>query len=195
MPLTTVLNAPFGSVRMSMAPLAVLPLRLSAEAPSPVMTPKLREKMGKMARDAAKAVNYIGARDERAAAHMADAYARITGGPGVVLGPQAGPGAANLVTGLAEALLAYSPLVAVAGMVPREHLGRDTFQEVDQQALFAPVSKRSFVVPTAERLPDMLHEALRLAMSGRRGPVVLNVPRDLFAAPCTPGVRARSACG
>jgi len=131
-------------------------------------------------------IRYIGARDERAAAHMADAYARITGGPGVVLGAQAGPGAANLVTGLAEAHLAYSPLVAIAGLVPRAHLGRDTFQEIDQQALFAPVSKRSFVVPTAERLPEMLHEALRLAMSGRRGPVVLNVPRDLFAETCAP---------
>ena len=131
-------------------------------------------------------IRYIGARDERAAAHMADAYARITGGPGVVLAAQAGPGAANLVTGLAEAKLAYSPLVAIAGLVPREHLGRDTFQEIDQQALFAPVTKRSFVVPSAERLPEMLHEALRLAMSGRRGPVVLNVPRDLFAASCSP---------
>jgi acetolactate synthase-1/2/3 large subunit/sulfoacetaldehyde acetyltransferase len=134
-----------------------------------------------------EAIRYVGARDERAAAHMADAYARITGGPGVVLGAQAGPGAANLVTGLAEAHLAYSPLVAIAGLVPRDHLGRDTFQEIDQQALFAPVTKRSFMVPSAERLPEMLHEALRLAMSGRRGPVVLNVPRDLFAAPCTPG--------
>jgi acetolactate synthase-1/2/3 large subunit/sulfoacetaldehyde acetyltransferase len=133
-----------------------------------------------------EATRYVGARDERAAAHMADAYARITGGPGVVLGAQAGPGAANLVTGLAEAHLAYSPLVAIAGLVPRDHLGRDTFQEIDQQALFAPVTKRSFMVPSAERLPEMLHEALRLAMSGRRGPVVLNVPRDLFAAPCTP---------
>jgi acetolactate synthase-1/2/3 large subunit/sulfoacetaldehyde acetyltransferase len=133
-----------------------------------------------------EAIRYVGARDERAAAHMADAYARITGGPGVVLGAQAGPGAANLVTGLAEAHLAYSPLVAIAGLVPRDHLGRDTFQEIDQQALFAPVTKRSFMVPSAERLPEMLHEALRLAMSGRRGPVVLNVPRDLFAAPCAP---------
>jgi acetolactate synthase-1/2/3 large subunit/sulfoacetaldehyde acetyltransferase len=144
-----------------------------------------------------EATRYVGARDERAAAHMADAYARITGGPGVVLGAQAGPGAANLVTGLAEAHLAYSPLVAIAGLVPRDHLGRDTFQEIDQQALFAPVTKRSFMVPSAERLPEMLHEALRLAMSGRRGPVVLNVPRDLFAAPCTPDEHhgGQAACG
>ncbi len=127
-------------------------------------------------------IDYIGARDERAAAHMADAYARVTGGPGVVLGAQAGPGVANLVTGIAEAHLAYSPLVAIAGMIPTEHLGRDTFQEIDQQALFAPICKRSIVVPQAARLPELLREALRLAMSGRRGPVVLQVPRDMMAA-------------
>ncbi|MDD9812420.1 MAG: thiamine pyrophosphate-binding protein, partial [Gammaproteobacteria bacterium] len=132
------------------------------------------------------AIRYIGARDERAATHMADACARLRagdgGGPGVVLGAQAGPGAANLVTGLAEAHLAYSPVLAIAGMVSRRESGRDTFQEIDQQALFAPVCKRSFVVPTAARLPEFVAEAARLAMSGRRGPVVLNVPRDLFAA-------------
>ena len=74
-------------------------------------------------------IAYIGARDERAAAHMADAYARISGQTGVVLGAQSGPGVANLVTGVTEAQLAYSPLVAIAGMTTREHQGRDTFQE------------------------------------------------------------------
>jgi acetolactate synthase-1/2/3 large subunit/sulfoacetaldehyde acetyltransferase len=135
-------------------------------------------------------IRYIGARDERAATHMADAYARITRTPGVVLAAQSGPGAANLVTGLAEAKLAYSPLVAIAGMTTRDHQGRDTFQEIDQQALFTPVSKRCFTVPTAERLPEFLEEALRLAMSGRRGPVVLNVPRDLMAAEIEPDLAA-----
>ena len=131
---------------------------------------------------AADDLAYIGARDERAAGHMADAYARITGGPGVVLGAQAGPGVANLVTAVAEAHLAYSPLVAIAGVIPNAHLGRDTFQEIDQQALFAPICKRSIPVPRAERLPELLREAIRLAMSGRRGPVVLQVPRDVMAA-------------
>ena len=144
-------------------------------------------------------IAYIGARDERAACHMADGYARMTGGPGIVLAAQAGPGAANLVTGLAEAHLAYSPVVAIAGMVPRGHHGRDTFQEIDQPALFTPISKRNFVVPSAERLPEMLDQALRLAMSGRRGPVVVNVPRDLFseqvALPDHLGRPARHAAG
>ena len=127
------------------------------------------------------AVRYIGARDERAAGHMADAYARISGHPGVVLGAQAGPGVANLVTAVAEAHLAYSPLVAIAGAITRVDHGKDTFQEIDQVALFAPICKRSLMVTSAARLADTLLEAMRLAMSGRRGPVVLHVPRDLFA--------------
>ena len=127
-------------------------------------------------------IAYVGARDERAAGHMADAYARVTGGPGVVLGAQAGPGVVNLVTAVAEAQLAYSPLVVIAGAISRGDQGKDTFQEVDQVALFAPISKRSIMVTDAARLAPMLEDAIRLAMSGRRGPVVLHVPRDLFAA-------------
>ena len=127
------------------------------------------------------AITYVGARDERAAGHMADAYARINGGPGVVLGAQAGPGVVNLTTAVAEAWLAYSPLVVIAGAISRSDLGKDTFQEVDQVALFQPISKRSLLVTDPERLPAMLVDAMRLAMSGRRGPVVLHVPRDLFA--------------
>lgn len=127
-------------------------------------------------------IAYIGARHECAAGHMADACARVTRRPGIVLGAQAGPGVANLVTAVAEAHLAYAPLVVIAGAISREHQGRDTFQEIDQQALFAPISKRSIPVPTPERLPELLAEALRLSMAGRRGPVVLHVPRDVFAA-------------
>ena len=125
-------------------------------------------------------IRYLGARDERAAAHMADAYARINGGTGIVLGAQAGPGVANLVTGVTEAHLAYSPLVAIAGMISRKHQGRDTFQEFDQVALFKPICKQSIVVPEAERLPEMLTDAIRLANSGRKGPVVLHIAHDLF---------------
>jgi len=129
-----------------------------------------------------RGIAYIGARDERAAGHMADAYARINGGPGIVLGAQAGPGVVNLATAVAEASLAYSPLVVIAGAISRADLGKGTFQEVDQVALFQPICKRSLLVTDAERLPAMLYDAMRLAMSGRRGPVVLHVPRDLFAA-------------
>ena len=127
-------------------------------------------------------IAYIGSRDERAAGHMADAWARMTGKPGVVLGAQAGPGVVNIVTAVAEAHLAYSPLVVIAGAITRADLAKDTFQEVDQVALFAPICKRSVMVTEPSRLVPMLEDAIRLANTGRRGPVVLHVPRDLFAA-------------
>ncbi|NOD93791.1 thiamine pyrophosphate-binding protein [Ruegeria sp. HKCCD4884] len=127
-------------------------------------------------------IAYVGARDERAAGHMADAWARMTGKPGVVLGAQAGPGVVNIVTAVAEAQLAYSPLVVIAGAITRADQCKDTFQEIDQVALFAPISKRSVMVTDPARLAPMLEDAIRLANTGRRGPVVLHVPRDLFAA-------------
>ena len=127
-------------------------------------------------------IAYVGARDERAAGHMADAWARMKGRPGVVLAAQAGPGVVNTVTAVAEAHLAYSPMVVLAGAITRADQGKDTFQEVDQVALFAPICKRSTMVADPARLVPMLEDAIRLANSGRRGPVVLHVPRDLFAA-------------
>ncbi|NOD77874.1 thiamine pyrophosphate-binding protein [Ruegeria sp. HKCCD4332] len=127
-------------------------------------------------------IAYVGARDERAAGHMADAWARMTGKPGVVLGAQAGPGVVNIVTAVAEAQLAYSPLVVIAGAITRADQCKDTFQEIDQVALFAPIAKRSVMVTDPARLAPMLEDAIRLANTGRRGPVVLHVPRDLFAA-------------
>jgi thiamine pyrophosphate-dependent acetolactate synthase large subunit-like protein len=125
-------------------------------------------------------IRYVGARDERAAGHMADAFARLSKSPGIVLGAQAGPGVANLVTAVAEAHLAYSPLVVIAGAISRVDQGKDTFQEIDQVALFAPICKRSSMVTSGARLTDSLFEAMHLAASGRPGPVVLHVPRDLF---------------
>ncbi|MCT4554578.1 MAG: thiamine pyrophosphate-binding protein, partial [Pelagimonas sp.] len=127
-------------------------------------------------------IAYVGARDERAAGHMADAWARMTGKPGVVLGAQAGPGVVNIVTAVAEAQLAYAPLVVIAGAITRADQCKDTFQEIDQVALFAPICKRSVMVTDPARLAPMLEDAIRLANTGRRGPVVLHVPRDLFAA-------------
>ena len=127
-------------------------------------------------------IAYVGARDERAAGHMADAWARMTGKPGVVLGAQAGPGVVNIVTAVAEAQQAYSPLVVIAGAITRADQGKDTFQEIDQVALFTPIAKRSLMATDPTRLVPMLEDAIRLANTGRRGPVVLHVPRDLFAA-------------
>jgi acetolactate synthase-1/2/3 large subunit/sulfoacetaldehyde acetyltransferase len=127
------------------------------------------------------AIKYIGVRDERAGLHMVDAYGRVSRQPGVFLAGQAGPGAANMVTGLAQAKLAYSPVVAITGLASSSHLGRDAFQEIDQQALFAPVTKRTISVPRADRIPEFVKEAMRIASSGRCGPVVVQIPRDYFA--------------
>ncbi|HVO87671.1 MAG TPA: thiamine pyrophosphate-binding protein, partial [Casimicrobiaceae bacterium] len=91
----------------------------------------------------AKEVKLIGVRDERTGTHMADGFARASGRAGVVLAGQNGPGATNLVTGLAQAHAAYSPVVALAGSLSSEHVYRDAFQEVDQQALFRPVTKKT----------------------------------------------------
>ena len=88
-----------------------------------------------------KQVRFIGVRDERTGVHMADGYARASGRAGVFLAGQNGPGATNLVTGLAQASAAYSPVVALAGSLSSAHIYRDAFQEVDQQALFRPVTR------------------------------------------------------
>lgn len=125
---------------------------------------------------------YVGVRDERSGTHMADAVGRISGRPGVFLAGQAGPGAANMVTGLAQAKLAYSPVVAITGLVSSDHFGRDAFQEIDQQTLFTPITKRTMSVTQPERIPEALNEAFRVANSGRRGPVVVQIPRDYFSA-------------
>lgn len=129
----------------------------------------------------AKDIRHIGVRDERAGTHMADAYGRVSGRPGIMIAGQSGPGSTNLVTGLAQAQLAYSPVVAITGLPMTQHVGKDSFQEIDQHTLFLPVTKRTFTVPTAKRIPEFILDAIRLANSGRKGPVLLNIARDLFA--------------
>jgi acetolactate synthase-1/2/3 large subunit/sulfoacetaldehyde acetyltransferase len=129
----------------------------------------------------ARDLAFIGVRDERTGVHMADGYARASGRAGIFVAGQNGPGATNLVTGLAQARAAYSPVVAVAGAVSTAHRFRDAFQEVDQEALFQPVTKKTLSVPRADRIPEMVREALRTALTPRRGPVALNAPRDMLA--------------
>jgi len=126
-------------------------------------------------------IKYVGVRHEQNAVHMADGYSRVRGRGGVVLIGQPGPGATNTVTGLAEARLAFSPVVALAGATVSSQVDRDTFQEVDQQALFSAITKRTTTVNTARRIPEYIQEAFRVAESGRRGPVVVNIPGDLLA--------------
>ena len=130
----------------------------------------------------ADTVSFIGVHDERTGTHMADGYARATGRAGVILAGQNGPGATNLVTGLAQAKAAFSPVVSIAGALSSGHVYRDAFQEVDQQALFAPITKKTWTVTQTERVPEMFREAFRTAMSPRRGPVQINLPRDVLSA-------------
>ena len=127
-------------------------------------------------------INFVGVHDERTGTHMADGYARASGNAGVVLAGQNGPGATNLVTGLAQAAAAYSPVVSIAGSLASGHVYRDAFQEVDQQALFKPITKKTWTATHAERVPEMFREAFRVAMTPRRGPVQLNLPRDVLSA-------------
>jgi acetolactate synthase-1/2/3 large subunit/sulfoacetaldehyde acetyltransferase len=126
-------------------------------------------------------INFVGVRDERTGTHMADGYARVTGQAGVVLAGQNGPGSTNLVTGLAQAKAAYSPVVAIAGHLASGHRYRDAFQEVDQEALFTPITKKTWTVPSTDRVQEMFREAFRVALTPRQGPVQINLPRDVLA--------------
>ena len=130
----------------------------------------------------AKDIQFIGVHDERTGVHMADGYARASGQAGVVLAGQNGPGATNLVTGLSQAKAAFSPVVSIAGALSSGHVYRDAFQEVDQQSLFTPVTKKTWTAPSADRVPELFREAFRTALSPRQGPVQLNLPRDVLAA-------------
>jgi acetolactate synthase-1/2/3 large subunit/sulfoacetaldehyde acetyltransferase len=128
----------------------------------------------------AKDMLYVGVRHENCGMHMADAYGRVTQTPGVFICGQAGPGSANMILGLMAAKLAYSPVLVITGLPATSDLGKDTFQEIDQQTLFLPVSKRVMTVTRPERVPEVLLEAYRVANTGRRGPVVVQIPRDLL---------------
>jgi acetolactate synthase-1/2/3 large subunit/sulfoacetaldehyde acetyltransferase len=127
-------------------------------------------------------VAYVNVRHEQAAAFMADGLARVTGHPGVCL-VTSGPGATNLLTGVAAAHVAHSPVVSLVGGVERVHQGRDAFQDYDLVGLFRPVTKLAVQVNQPERIAETLRAALRTAMSGRRGPVLVEIPRDVLSAP------------
>ena len=126
-------------------------------------------------------IRFIGVHDERTGTHIADGYARASGKPGVIIAGQNGPGATNLVTGLAQAKAAYSPVVSIAGALSTEHIYRDAFQEVDQQALFTPITKKTWTVTQTSRVAEMMREAFRVSLTPRRGPVQLNIPRDILS--------------
>ena len=128
-----------------------------------------------------KSINFIGVRDERTGTHMADGYARASNKPGVFLAGQNGPGATNLVTGVAQAAAAFSPVITIAGHVSTNQKIEDSFQGIDQDALFKTITKKTWTVTKTEKIPNTISKAFKLSMSLRRGPVHINLPRNILS--------------
>jgi acetolactate synthase-1/2/3 large subunit len=129
-------------------------------------------------------IKLILTRHEQGATHMADGYARATGRPGVAL-VTSGPGATNTVTGLLTALMDSAPIVVICGQVISPMLGKDAFQEADVTGITYPVVKHSYLVKDPEELPRVMREAFYIAGSGRPGPVLVDVAKDVSQGPCT----------
>jgi acetolactate synthase-1/2/3 large subunit len=123
-------------------------------------------------------LRHILVRHEQAAAHAADGYARACGRPGVCVATS-GPGATNLVTGLATAQMDSSPVVAITGQVPRAMIGRDAFQETDVIGITLPITKHSVVIDDISEMPEKVREAFAIATEGRPGPVLIDIPKDV----------------
>ena len=128
-------------------------------------------------------ITHILTAHEQGAAHAADGYARTTGKVGVVISTS-GPGATNLVTGVATAYLDSIPMVAICGNVPTTQIGSDSFQEIDITGVTLPITKHNYFVGNVEDLADTIREAFKLAKSGRPGPVLIDVPKDVQIAKC-----------
>ncbi len=126
-------------------------------------------------------INHVLTAHEQGAAHAADGYARSTGKVGVCIATS-GPGATNLVTGIATAYMDSIPIVAITGNVAVSLLGRDSFQEVDITGITMPITKHNFIVKNAKELSATVREAFRIARSGRPGPVLIDLPKDVTSA-------------
>ncbi len=126
-------------------------------------------------------INHVLTAHEQGAAHAADGYSRATGKVGVCLATS-GPGATNLVTGIATAMLDSIPLVAITGNVPNSLIGKDSFQEIDIVGVTLPITKHNFFVKKVEDLADTVREAFLIAKSGRPGPVLIDIPKDVQVA-------------
>jgi acetolactate synthase-1/2/3 large subunit len=123
-------------------------------------------------------IRHILVRHEQAAVHMAEGYARSTGKPGVVL-VTSGPGATNAVTGMVDALMDSIPVVVFSGQVPTFMIGTDGFQEADTVGITRPCTKHNWLVKDTERLSETIHQAFHVATSGRPGPVLIDIPKDV----------------
>lgn len=126
-------------------------------------------------------INHVLTAHEQGASHAADGYARATGKVGVVIATS-GPGATNLVTGIATAMLDSVPMVAITGNVPTSLIGRDSFQEIDITGITLPITKHNYFVNDINDLADTIREAFRIAKSGRPGPVLVDIPKDVQIA-------------
>src|SRR6201747_2245967 len=123
-------------------------------------------------------IRHILVRQEGGAAHAAEGYARSTGKPGVVL-VTSGPGATNAVTGITDALMDSIPIVVITGQVPTHLIGTDAFQECDTIGITRHCTKHNYLVKDVADLPRILHEAFHIATTGRPGPVVIDIPKDV----------------
>ncbi|MGD2177935.1 MAG: biosynthetic-type acetolactate synthase large subunit [Anaerolineae bacterium] len=126
-------------------------------------------------------VRHVLVRHEQAAAHAADGYARVSGEVGVAMATS-GPGATNLVTGIATAMIDSSPMVCITGQVPTKLIGSDAFQETDITGVTLPITKHNYLVTDVDELADVIREAFYVARSGRPGPVLIDLPKDVQIA-------------
>jgi len=123
-------------------------------------------------------IRHILARHEQGAGHMAEGYARATGKVGVAM-TTSGPGATNIVTPIADAYMDSVPMVVITGQVPTHMIGNDAFQEVDIVGITRPITKHNFLVRDIKELPLIIREAFYIARTGRPGPVLVDIPKDI----------------
>ena len=129
-------------------------------------------------------IHHVLTRHEQGASHMADGYARASGEVGVCIATS-GPGATNLVTGIATAMLDSIPMVCITGQVPSHLIGSDAFQETDITGCTIPITKHNYLVTKPEQIAETIREAFYIARSGRPGPVVVDITKDAQQASCT----------
>src|SRR3954449_13391236 len=123
-------------------------------------------------------IRHVLVRHEQGATHMADGYARATGRVGVAIATS-GPGATNLVTGISTAMMDSSPIVCITGQVTRGAIGSDAFQETDITGITLPITKHNYLVMNTHELPYIVREAFYIARTGRPGPVLIDIPKDV----------------
>src|SRR3712207_2906428 len=126
-------------------------------------------------------IRHVLVRHEQGAGHMAEGYAKVTGKPGVCL-VTSGPGLTNLVTPIADAYMDSVPLICISGQVATHFIGTDAFQEADNTGITMPITKHNRLVQSVEELPEAIAEAFHIATTGRPGPVLIDIPRDVSAA-------------